>query len=624
MGPPDLGSRDSQLTLPGFGSGFEDTEDLSPALVSPGGFCPPVPSVHPGSLGMCCVPRASLSLTSLGLDLTTILYSSYKAAGSHINRTLGTPKLENYHQPTTAYLVSTSSSFSPSFCSPSSSLSPTSSPTSIYFPSSSSEFLCSGSSMSLIKSAPLQQQQKLPVEYHTIEPHLKQEPADEFPACGGELFQLDHQQGELFQFNHNLEKEQSLAVTTPCRNRTCSPLEPNRLPGPPREGIIDDQQGLSCRWIDCGAAYNQQEELVRHIEKAHIDQRKGEEFACFWAGCVRRYKPFNARYKLLIHMRVHSGEKPNRCMFEGCTKAFSRLENLKIHLRSHTGEKPYVCQHPGCLKAFSNSSDRAKHQRTHLDTKPYACQIPGCTKRYTDPSSLRKHVKAHTTKALQDRTPKVQVPSRPESNILSECLARQHRHSSLHHSNGNAGSRSPLPGLEEFTGLYTVSSISNKRAGSGPGPLTLDPCYRLQGLEGCFRANSPQHDPSSMDTQGEFKEGLVPLYVPECLSPVRTPADCPPTPDRYRVYPHHQDLLSEPPGCRYGEEKMVPSMNSGAFDQSTYSVHPSVSPSAGFDLVQDLQGQTGGGHAFSPCPDLYQAGGFDRCLSQIYSLYLDS
>jgi zinc finger protein GLIS1/3 len=68
-----------------------------------------------------------------------------------------------------------------------------------------------------------------------------------------------------------------------------------------------------CRWIDCNVQFKEQEELVRHIEKSHIDQRKGEDFTCFWAACQRRYKPFNARYKLLIHMRVHSGEKPNKC-----------------------------------------------------------------------------------------------------------------------------------------------------------------------------------------------------------------------------------------------------------------------------------------------------------------------
>uniref|UniRef100_A0A8C4S639 GLIS family zinc finger 1 n=1 Tax=Erpetoichthys calabaricus TaxID=27687 RepID=A0A8C4S639_ERPCA len=211
---------------------------------------------------------------------------------------------------------------------------------------------------------------------------LKQEPLDEF-SQNEEFFHHHHRHRHLHHHHRHHHAQ-------PC----------DREEGSVTECIADRQV---CRWIDCNAAYEQQDELVRHIEKMHIDQRKGEDFTCFWAGCIRRYKPFNARYKLLIHMRVHSGEKPNKCMFEGCNKAFSRLENLKIHLRSHTGEKPYICQHPGCQKAFSNSSDRAKHQRTHLDTKPYACQIPGCTKRYTDPSSLRKHVKAHSAKEQQVR-----------------------------------------------------------------------------------------------------------------------------------------------------------------------------------------------------------------------------
>ncbi|XP_007535531.2 transcriptional activator GLI3 isoform X2 [Erinaceus europaeus] len=188
----------------------------------------------------------------------------------------------------------------------------------------------------------------------------------------------------------------------------------------------------NCHWEGCAREFDTQEQLVHHINNDHIHGEK-KEFVCRWLDCSREQKPFKAQYMLVVHMRRHTGEKPHKCTFEGCTKAYSRLENLKTHLRSHTGEKPYVCEHEGCNKAFSNASDRAKHQnRTHSNEKPYVCKIPGCTKRYTDPSSLRKHVKtvhgpeAHVTKKQRgDIHPRPPPPRDSSSHSQSRSPGRQ-------------------------------------------------------------------------------------------------------------------------------------------------------------------------------------------------------
>ncbi|XP_078403833.1 uncharacterized protein LOC144684016 [Cetorhinus maximus] len=165
---------------------------------------------------------------------------------------------------------------------------------------------------------------------------------------------------------------------------------------------------LICKWINqehkprnpCSRTFSNMQEFVAHLTVEHVAGAEQMTHVCYWENCPREGKAFKAKYKLINHVRVHTGEKPFSCPFPGCDKVFARSENLKIHKRTHTGEKPFKCEFQGCDRRFANSSDRKKHSHVHTSDKPYICKIKDCDKSYTHPSSLRKHMKMHCKPSL--------------------------------------------------------------------------------------------------------------------------------------------------------------------------------------------------------------------------------
>ncbi|XP_070649570.1 zinc finger protein ZIC 4 isoform X3 [Bos indicus] len=133
------------------------------------------------------------------------------------------------------------------------------------------------------------------------------------------------------------------------------------------------KQELICKWLAadgpvpprlCSKTFSTMHELVTHVTVEHVGGPEQANHICFWEECPRQGKPFKAKYKLVNHIRVHTGEKPFPCPFPGCGKVFARSENLKIHKRTHTELLPW--RFPQTLLLSNEKREKQQQQQQNV------------------------------------------------------------------------------------------------------------------------------------------------------------------------------------------------------------------------------------------------------------------
>lgn len=86
------------------------------------------------------------------------------------------------------------------------------------------------------------------------------------------------------------------------------------------------KQEMQCLWVDmdtphpigqpisasgtrktCNKIFNSMQEIVTHLTVDHVGGPEITHHVCHWLACARNGRPFKAKYKLVNHIRVHTG-----------------------------------------------------------------------------------------------------------------------------------------------------------------------------------------------------------------------------------------------------------------------------------------------------------------------------